>query len=87
MNFRITETTSPEQFLDLHEEITGGKEQFPQLSQLSRIVLPLPHSNANTERTFSVLRKAQTDSRGNLKVKTIISFLSVKQQFRRLSSV
>ena len=51
---------------------------YAQLSQLSRIVLSLPHSNADTERTFSVLRKVQTDLRGNLKVKTINSVLSVK---------
>lgn len=52
------------------------KDQFPQLGGVSRIVLSVAHSNADTENLFSA--KKSTDSRGNLKVKTINSVLSVK---------
>ena len=42
------------------------------------IVLTLPHSNADTERVFSMLKKIQSDSRDNLADNTIHSLLSVK---------
>jgi len=55
-----------------------GKLKLELLSRLSVVVLSLPHSNADTERTFSILRKIQSDSRGSLDQKTIESLLSVK---------
>ena len=43
-----------------------GDIQFDILCRLNRVLLTLPHSNADTGRIFSVLRKIQNDSRGNL---------------------
>ncbi|XP_056003345.1 uncharacterized protein LOC125662754 isoform X2 [Ostrea edulis] len=59
-------------------KLPSGQKQFQLLHQLSKIVLTLPHSNADTERTFSMLKKIQTDSRESLADKTIHSLLSVK---------
>ena len=63
--------------LERKKTVTGDI-QFDILCRLSRVLLTLPHSNADTERTFSVLRKIQQDSRGNLDQKTIESLLSCK---------
>lgn len=56
----------------------SGEFQFQTLCKLSRVLLSLPHSNADTERTFSILRKIQQDYRGNLDQKTVESLLSCK---------
>ena len=55
-----------------------GKLRFHRLSTVAIAALSLPHSNADPERCFSILRKIQTDQRGNLCQKTINSLLSVK---------
>ena len=59
-------------------KLPSGQKQFSHLYQLSKIVLTLPHSNADTERVFSMLKKIQSDSRDSLADKTIHSLLSVK---------
>ena len=59
-------------------KLPSGSLQFQQLYQLSKVLLTLPHSNADTERVFSMLKKIQTDSRDNLSDQTIHSLLSVK---------
>ena len=53
-----------------------GKLRFNRLSSLALAALSLPHSNADPERCFSMLRKIQTDQRGNLGLKSINSLLS-----------
>ncbi|CAC5378676.1 unnamed protein product [Mytilus coruscus] len=59
-------------------KIPSGQPQFDLLFQLSKVMLTIPHSNADTERTFIMLKKIQTDSRDNLESKTIHSLLSIK---------
>ncbi|XP_061191661.1 uncharacterized protein LOC133199855 [Saccostrea echinata] len=59
-------------------KLPRGQKQFQHLYNLSKNVLTLPHSNADTERVFSVLKKIQSDSRDNLADKTIHSLLSSK---------
>ena len=59
-------------------QLPGGKAQFPLLHQLSKTMLTITQSNADTERVFSMLKKIQTDSRDNLADKTIHRLLSVK---------
>ncbi|CAC5416636.1 unnamed protein product [Mytilus coruscus] len=66
-------------------KLPSGKQQFQHLFALSKVVLALPHSNADTERTFSMLKKIQSDPRDNLANKTIHGLLSVK--INRLSPV
>lgn len=50
----------------------------PALTKLMRAVMSLPHSNASSERTFSMLKKIYTDTRSQLKHSTITSLLTVK---------
>ncbi|KAL3853878.1 hypothetical protein ACJMK2_013177 [Sinanodonta woodiana] len=54
------------------------KPRFPNLAKLSMAALSLPHSNADPERCFSILRKIQTDHRGNVCGKTVSSLISCK---------
>ena len=68
-------------------KLPSGSLQFQQFYQLSKVLLTLPHSNADTERVFSVLEKIQTDSRDNLSDQTIHSLFSVKINNTTVSSV
>ncbi|CAC5413355.1 KCNT1 [Mytilus coruscus] len=74
------ENTTMNQFWQsmAQRKIPSGQPQFDLLFQLSKVMLTIPHSNADTERTFSMLKKIQTDSRDNLESKTIHSLLSIK---------
>ena len=59
-------------------KLPTGKLRFRSLSSVAIAALSLPHSNADPERCFSILRKIQTDQRGNLCEKTINSLLTLK---------
>ena len=52
--------------------------RFGVLSQLAKTVLVLPHSNADPERLFSMLRKILTDQRKSLDQATICDYLVPK---------
>ena len=52
--------------------------RFGMLSALAKVLLVLPHSNADPERLFSMVRKIQTELRGNLDPSTVCDLLSVK---------
>ena len=53
--------------------------RFPILSQIAKLILTLPHSNASPERVFSVIRQNKTDSRNKLDPdETLGSLLTVK---------
>ena len=56
-----------------HESI-----RFGVLSQLAKTVLVLPHSNADPDRLFSMLRKILTDQRKSLDQATICDYLVPK---------
>ncbi|WAR19369.1 hypothetical protein MAR_001207 [Mya arenaria] len=45
---------------------TAGEHRLTTLCNLSKIILTLPHSNADIQRVFSIVRKIQTNSRDNL---------------------
>ena len=51
---------------------------FPHLSHLCKVLLVLPHSTADPECLFSMVRKIETDHRGSLLPSTLASLLSVK---------
>ena len=59
-------------------KLPSGKQRFSILAKVALCALSLPHSNADTERSFSMLRKIQQDSRGNLCQQTTTSLLSCK---------
>ena len=48
------------------------------LPDLALSILALPHSNADAERSFSILRKIERDSRGNLAQKTVKYLMNCK---------
>ena len=52
--------------------------RFGTLARLAKILLVLPHSNADPERLFSMVRKIETDQRKLLDVSTLCDLLSVK---------
>ena len=53
--------------------------KFPHLSQVAKLVLTLPHSNADEERVFSLVRKNKTDFRASLDLnRTLSSVITVK---------
>uniref|UniRef100_H3ARC8 HAT C-terminal dimerisation domain-containing protein n=1 Tax=Latimeria chalumnae TaxID=7897 RepID=H3ARC8_LATCH len=57
----------------------AGHMRFPSLSRLARLVLVLPHSNADEERVFSLIRKNRTPFRPNLALDgTLSSIIQVK---------
>ena len=58
----------------------GDAEQhrFTHLAELCKVLLVLPHSTADPERLFSMIRKIETDHRGSLLPATVCSLLHVK---------
>lgn len=55
-----------------------GEVRFPQLQQVMPALLCLPHSNADSERVFSMVRKIHTENRTRLAPETLTAFLQVK---------
>ncbi len=53
-------------------------QRFKHLPHLALTALSLPHSNAEPERCFSMVRKVQSDYRSNLSSETLNSLLCVK---------
>ncbi|KAL5012296.1 hypothetical protein ScPMuIL_010847 [Solemya velum] len=60
------------------QKTVTGKLQFPQLSTLAQALLTIPNSNADSERTFSIVRKIHTESRNSMNNETLCALLSVK---------
>lgn len=57
----------------------SGTLQFPRLVTVAQLVLILPHSNADAERTFSVVGLNKTDTRNKLSLDgTLSSIMSIK---------
>ena len=52
--------------------------RFGKLAQLSKALLVLPHSNADPERLFSMVRKIYTELRRHMDPTTLSDLLSVK---------
>ena len=56
-----------------------GRQRFKQLSNIAMLVLTIPHSNADEERVFSMVRKNKTPFRPSLGLDTTLpSLLTVK---------
>ena len=62
-------------------------ESKPSLARLMHAIMSMPHSNANSERVFSLLKKIYTETRSRLEQSTIISLLSVKLNTKTLNLV
>ena len=56
-----------------------GRKKFSRLSKIAKLILVIPHSNAEEERVFSMVRKNKTPFRPNLDIeRTLSSLLTVK---------
>lgn len=55
-----------------------GNARFPNLTSLAKCLLALPHSNADTERVFSIVRKIMTDYRTEMEQSTLCALLACK---------
>ena len=56
----------------------GGDHPFATLSAVMKVYLLMPHSNADSERVFSMVNKIDTEHRSELAQDTIAALLSVK---------
>ena len=65
--------TSPSYFWD-----AKAYASYPKVTTLMRAILSIPHSNASSERVFSMLKKIQTDQRADLCHDSINALLSIK---------
>lgn len=52
-----------------------GQYWFPHLSKVAEVVMLIPHSNAEEERIFSIVRKTKTDFRPSLSSSTTLTSL------------
>ena len=55
-----------------------GSVQFPYLASLAKCLLSLPHSNADTERVFSIVRKIVTDYRTEMDQSLLCALIACK---------
>ena len=55
-----------------------GFDGKPKLANLMLGILVIPHSNADSERIFSQVRKNRTETRPNLSVSTLSSLMVLK---------
>ena len=62
----------------LKEKTHLGHVRFPKMKVLFATLLCLPHSNADSERAFSHVRKINTEYRKSLGVDTLTNYLQVK---------
>ncbi len=58
-----------------------GVVRFPAITRVIIPLLGLPHSNAECERVFSMVRKIHTDSRKSLLPETLTSYMQCKINF------
>ena len=65
-----------EQRVDRLWGLVGKDERFSQLARLMKALLCIPHSNASSERTFSMVKKIVTENRTSLNNRTLCALLS-----------
>ena len=59
-----------------------GMLKFPRLSEVAKLALDLPHSNAEEERVFSMVTKNKTNFRPSLRLDgTLCSIITVKMDY------
>ena len=56
----------------------SGITKYPTLSKVMQGICVIPHSNADCERVFSIVRKNKTDFRSNMSVETLQALLIEK---------
>ena len=64
-----------------------SQNRFKHLPRVAEVILVIPHSNAEQERLFSIVRKNKTDGRSSLKLDgTLSSILAMKLQYPETST-
>ena len=63
---------------EVHSVTDRETYSFRTLARLAKTFLVLPHSNADPERLFRMVRKIETDQRKHLDSSTLCDLLSVK---------
>ncbi|KAJ7341619.1 hypothetical protein JRQ81_005941, partial [Phrynocephalus forsythii] len=64
--------------IDTFWGLLGKEVRFSELPRLMKALLCLPHSNASSERVFSMVRKIVTENRMSLDNSTVCALLSCK---------
>ena len=64
--------------LPMNQKTATGNDKFACLGKVMVSLLSLPHSNADCERTFSMVRKVHTEARKSLHADAITAFLRCK---------
>lgn len=59
-----------------------GEVVFPNLSKLAECVMIMPHSNADSERIFSIVTDVKTAKRNRLGVESLNAVCVVRSSFR-----
>ena len=67
-----------EQRVDRFWGLVGKDKRFSQLARLMKALLCIPHSNASSERTFSMVKKIVTENRTSLNNSNLCALLSCK---------
>lgn len=62
----------------LKAKTSFGEIRFPLLGKVFPALLCLPHSNADSERVFSMVRKIHTEARSSMTPDTLTAFLQIK---------
>nr|XP_033335269.1 uncharacterized protein LOC117225674 isoform X1 [Megalopta genalis] len=65
----------------------GAKRRFENIYNLAMTCLSLPHSNADTERFFSMVSEIKTAGRDRLKSDTIAALCRIKLEFKNTGTV
>ena len=56
----------------------GEKQKYPLLTRTAKAICTLPHSNADSERIFSIVKKNKTEFRASMSLDTLNSLLVQK---------
>ena len=81
LDFPTTDSPGIESFWMAMSEITLSDQtiyRFGNLAKLCKILLVLPHGNADPERLFSMVSKIETDQRSSLLPSTVADLINVK---------
>lgn len=61
-----------------HRDSVSGQNVFCDLATVMLGILAIPHSNAEAERIFSMVRRTHTDTRSSMKTDMLFSLLTLK---------
>lgn len=80
IDFQVTDSKDlpQEPRIDRFWGLVGKNDSFTELARLAKTLLCIPHSNASSERAFSMVSKIVTSNRMALDSSTVCALLSCK---------